>query len=252
MSYPTDEPYFSQQAGSYSAFRPEYPFSFLERIANLCSKRELAWDCGTGNGQCARQLKRLFEHVVATDVSADQLSLAPREDGIRFIQAPAEKSPLDDNSVDLITAACAVHWFDQPRFFSEAARVAKPGGVIAVWTYFVPQIGSKIDDVVRKYYLDLLAPYYSAESRFYREQYRNLDFPFTEIENVEPEPIVEPWSGEKVLGFLGTYSARMTCLKRGHPDPLEEIRTDFQRVWGDLKQRRVVNLPLYSRIGRVA
>ena len=38
-------------------------------------------------------------------------------------------------SVDLVTVAQALHWFDLPRFYDEVQRVARPGGLIAVWCY---------------------------------------------------------------------------------------------------------------------
>lgn len=44
----------------------------------------------------------------------------------------AEDLPLPDGSVDLLTVATAVHWFDQPKFLAEAGRVLKPGGCMAL------------------------------------------------------------------------------------------------------------------------
>lgn len=48
---------------------------------------------------------------------------------------PAEELPFSDGSVDLLTAASAAHWFDTERFLSEAARVLKPHGCIALLGY---------------------------------------------------------------------------------------------------------------------
>lgn len=48
---------------------------------------------------------------------------------------PAEATSAEDNSVQLITAAEAFHWFDQVQFFNEARRVLCPGGVIALFGY---------------------------------------------------------------------------------------------------------------------
>ena len=44
---------FSNHAGSYSQFRPTYPKALYDYLAGLTPTRELAWDAGTGNGQCA-------------------------------------------------------------------------------------------------------------------------------------------------------------------------------------------------------
>jgi SAM-dependent methyltransferase len=59
---------------------------------------------------------------------------------IRFEISTAEdlgwhlSPPVEDSSVDLITASTAAHWFDMARFWPRAARVLKPGGTAALWT----------------------------------------------------------------------------------------------------------------------
>jgi ubiquinone/menaquinone biosynthesis C-methylase UbiE len=46
--------------------------------------------------------------------------------------ASAERLPLDDASVDAVTAAQAWHWFDKPVAADEFRRVVRPGGVIGL------------------------------------------------------------------------------------------------------------------------
>ena len=41
--------------------------------------------------------------------------------------------------MDLVTVAQALHWFDVEAFYAEARRVARPGALIAVWTYPRPR-----------------------------------------------------------------------------------------------------------------
>lgn len=50
-------------------------------------------------------------------------------------QGTAEDLPFPDDSVDLLTAASAAHWFDQSRFLAEASRVLKPRGCMALLCY---------------------------------------------------------------------------------------------------------------------
>lgn len=49
-----------------------------------------------------------------------------------FLAGVAEQIPLPSEYADLVTAATAATWFDRRRFYPEAARVLKPGGVLAV------------------------------------------------------------------------------------------------------------------------
>src|SRR6476661_5086114 len=53
-----------------------------------------------------------------------------------------------DQSVDLVTAAHALHWFDIGGFFGEAQRVLVPGGALAVWCYGDPKLDDPLLDAM--------------------------------------------------------------------------------------------------------
>src|SRR5205823_14795537 len=118
-------------AGEYRRFRPTYPPRLFEVLADWSPALRLAWDCGTGNGQAALALAEWFERVIATDRSPEQIAQATPHPGIDYRVAPAEDSGLADSSVDLVTVAQAVHWFDLHRFYAEVRRVARPRALIA-------------------------------------------------------------------------------------------------------------------------
>src|SRR5205809_2027105 len=133
--------HFSGHAVEYAKFRPHYPDELFEYLAGLISPRhELAWDCATGNGQAALGLARHFDSVIATDASGQQIASAELNDRISYRVAPAEASGIDSASVDLTLVAQALHWFDIDRFFTEAKRVLKENGVLAISSYNVMQI----------------------------------------------------------------------------------------------------------------
>ncbi|PZR76620.1 MAG: SAM-dependent methyltransferase, partial [Chthoniobacterales bacterium] len=137
--------HFSGHAAEYAQFRPEYPTELFKYLTSIAPGRAQAWDCATGNGQAAIALASHFSRVIATDASAQQIANARQHDRVEYRVATAEASGLDDNSIDLITVAQALHWFDLPRFFSEATRVLKSRGAIAVWAYNLLQAGKEID-----------------------------------------------------------------------------------------------------------
>jgi len=68
--------YFSEQAKSYAEARFTYPPEIFTWLAEIAPHRQIAWDCGTGNGQAAIGLAEHFERVVATDASASQIAHA--------------------------------------------------------------------------------------------------------------------------------------------------------------------------------
>lgn len=73
---------------------------------------------------------------------------------MKFQVAPAEKIPLEDNSVDLLISAQAAHWFDLDAFFTESHRVLKPEGTMAIWGYGNAQISGGEDDAEVKRLFD--------------------------------------------------------------------------------------------------
>jgi SAM-dependent methyltransferase len=90
--------------------------------------------CGTGLSSLA--LADLVNRVWAFDLSPSMLTEAAEHPRIRYAQAPAEELPLSANSVDVITVAQGIHWFDRPTFFAQARRILRRGGVLCVYDMF--------------------------------------------------------------------------------------------------------------------
>src|SRR5271165_468971 len=115
---PKEKDHFSGHAACYQQFRPRYPDALFAYLASLCPTHDLAWDCATGNGQAAVALAPYFESVIATDLSAEQIAQAQGDAKVRYLVASADKAPIDDHTVDLVTVAQALHWFDLASFYS--------------------------------------------------------------------------------------------------------------------------------------
>jgi methylase of polypeptide subunit release factors len=64
---------FSTQSKEYSFSRPTYPDSLFKFLSAITPRKNLAWDCGTGNGQAAIGLSKYFESVIASDASKNQI-----------------------------------------------------------------------------------------------------------------------------------------------------------------------------------
>ena len=109
--------HFSKQAAQYTQFRPRYPRELFQYLATAGDGHARAWDCGTGNGQAAVVLAEFFDEVVATDASSRQIAEAEPHPRVKYVVAPAEACPIEPNSVDVVTVAQALHWFDLPRFY---------------------------------------------------------------------------------------------------------------------------------------
>src|SRR5215204_4418200 len=104
---------FSARAALYSKYRPQYPRPLFDWVTSLVEQHRLAWDCGTGNGQAATSLAAYFDNVVATDASESQIAEAAQHPGVEYRVATAYESGLAARSVDLVTVAQAIHWFNR-------------------------------------------------------------------------------------------------------------------------------------------
>jgi SAM-dependent methyltransferase len=246
----TFKDHFSSRAGNYLQFRPTYPPALFDYLATLVSVRETAWDAGCGNGQAAVELARHFPRVIATDASAQQIGNAVSNPRVEYRVTPAENSGIADASVDLVTIAQALHWFDFDRFYREVRRVVRPGAVIAALAYGLLRVSPDMDRILRRLYTDILGSYWPPERKFIDEGYRTVPFPFEEI--LPPAFVMEKdWGFDHLIGYLETWSAVKACRKKTGKDPLDFVLGDLQSAWGEAGTSRHILWPLLLRVGRI-
>lgn len=240
--------HFSAQSAEYAQFRPHYPPELFDWLAEQVKSRAAAWDCACGSGQATRELAARFDQVIGTDLSAAQIQHAPALPNVMWRVTRAEESGLPDGSMDLVTVAQALHWFDLPRFWAEALRVLKAGGVVAVWSYGVFQIGEpEIERLCAHFYEHVVGEFWPPERRIVEAGYATLDFPFAEIAAPAFEMEVE-WSLDALLGYLSSWSATTRYAQHHGHSPIPELRRELEPLWEN--ERLVVRWPLSMRVGR--
>jgi methylase of polypeptide subunit release factors len=77
----------------------------FEYLGSIAPTRQLAWDCGTGNGQAAVGLASVFDRVIATDAGEKQIANAQSHEIVQYRVAPAENSGIGSETIDLILVA---------------------------------------------------------------------------------------------------------------------------------------------------
>jgi ubiquinone/menaquinone biosynthesis C-methylase UbiE len=243
--------YFSEQANRYLAYRPPYPDSLFKYLASICSHTETVWDCATGNGQAAVVLADYFERVIATDISEAQLKSAMLRQNITYLAASAEYSRLPTESVDLITVAQALHWFNLPTFYKDVVRIAKPNSIIAAWCYANSYISDEIDTMVASFYKRLLTDEVITPQRKYvSEQYKTISFPFEKIQTPDFE-MSEKWTCERFIGYLRTWPGVKDYYDKYNKDIVAEIYPRLKKIWGSCENEREIRWPLYLLVGRI-
>ena len=223
---------FSTRADKYAQFRPTYPEGLFDHLFYLSPGKEVAWDCGTGNGQIAQRLASVFHDVQATDISQQQLDNAIHLPNIHYSLQPAEKTDFPDHCFDLITVAQAIHWFDFDAFYAEVHRTLKPDGILAVIGYNLPQFNSAVDAVMADFYSKVVGPYWDKERRYIDDNYRTIPFPYVDL----PAPaftIDVQWSFDHLIGYIETWSAVKHYQKEKGENPVRLVEARLKTAWGE-------------------
>ena len=242
--------HFSGHAADYAQARPTYPDALFAWLAAQCPRHEAAWDAGCGNGQASVALGARFAVVHATDPSAAQVAAAAPHPHVRYAVEAAEACSLPDASMDLVTVAQALHWFDQAAFHAQVARVLRPDGLFAAWTYERSTVNPVVDAVFAKVYVDELDAWWPPERRHVAAGYATLPFPY--------EPVAAPtmslhcdWNLAQYLAYLHSWSACQRRLKAEGFDAVAAYADRFAAAWGDPETVRTVTWPFTIKAGRL-
>jgi SAM-dependent methyltransferase len=131
---------FSNRVDDYVRFRPGYPRGVIDvlREAHGLGKGSVVADLGAGTGILTAMLLDTGARVFAVEPNASMRAAAEVRfaNDARFtsVDASAEATTLANESVDLVVAAQAFHWFDPAGARAEALRILRPRGAAAlVW-----------------------------------------------------------------------------------------------------------------------
>ena len=134
------ETVFDDKVADYVASRPDYPSAFLDALRRECrlGPDSTIADVAAGTGLLTRDLLRLGCQVVAVEPNDAMRAAADHLLGhcanYRSVNGRAERMPLADASIGLVTAAHAFHWFEVEAARAECLRVLTPEGMVAlVW-----------------------------------------------------------------------------------------------------------------------
>jgi SAM-dependent methyltransferase len=251
---PSFADHFSTIARGYAAYRPHYPPELAAALAERCTRHELAWDAGCGNGQLSVGLAAHFAQVIATDPAQAQLDAATRHDHVEYRRAPAEASGLPDACADLAVAAQAAHWFEWPRYVAEVERVARPGALVALVSYGIVDIDSGAGGagdagaIVARYYRDDAGPHWPPGRHHVENGYRDLAWPWPEV--AAPALAMRAsWTREELCGYVATWSATVKLVDVEGPGRYDALCASLARVWPD-GERREIRWPLAIRLAR--
>ena len=233
----------------YSRYRPTYPKAVVSAITDYVTRiggsLGLAVDVACGSGQSTFYLKEAFKKVIGVDISKAQIEEANRKckvenvDNIEFQVGNGMNLSFEDESVDMVTIAQALHWLDRGKFFAECKRVLKHKGCLAVYGYGnVHVVSEQCNALVSNFYRNSLKGCWH-EARYHIDnEYRSIQLPFSNTHRIDMTMPCTT-SLEAFMGYLSTWSGYQKYCE-DYPDNtlLKDLNIAIREILESTEQNR--------------
>ena len=244
---------FSDRADDYARYRPTYPPTVAEVLRHECGleRRHLIADVGAGTGLLSAMLLEAGQRVVAVEPNEAMRAAADASLGANPLYSSlagrSEATGLPDGSVDLITVAQAIHWFEPQATAAEFRRILRPDGWLAVI-----RNQRRTDDPFGHDMAALMAacPDPQPGPRW------NLDDGLMQQYYGPAGPALHLCDNHQVLdfdGLVGLWMSRSRVPKEGQPGH-DELIADLRRLFDQYQTGGTVRVNYHTevRVGRLA
>ena len=220
----------TSHTNSYRLYRPSYPPELYEHIVqyyfqnssqhDMTRKILLAADIACGSGQATADLSNYCERVIGIDGSQNQLENAVKKPNIEYKCGNAEdlSAFFSPNSLDLITVATGLHWFNTEHFFKEVDRVLKLNGVVAIWAYGIPTLDNNDEatKVFDRFCTNDLRDCWSDRIEIGFQYYKSILnlFPYEQTRIQKALECKKEMTIQDFIKFIATYSSFQTYRER--------------------------------------
>jgi SAM-dependent methyltransferase len=130
---------FTGRAGDYDRYRPTYPDGIITYLQGKIgfNRKWVVADIGSGTGILSELFLKNGNKVFCVEPNADMRGVAEKN-LVRYgplfvsVDGRAESTTLEPDSVDLIVAGQALHWFDLHGARLEFGRILRRDGRVAI------------------------------------------------------------------------------------------------------------------------
>lgn len=239
---------FSTRAEAYAKYRPGYPAALVEVLKSECGLTP-SWviaDVGSGTGILTEILLRNGNRVFAVEPNEAMRTFAESKlkqyEQFISVDGSAEATPLLGESVDIVVAAQAFHWFDRDKSKREFTRILKPHGWVAlIWnerrldsTPFLRayedvliRYGTDYQEVRQENVVGKLAEFFAPD-----------EFKLVNLDNFQHFDLT---------AFLGRVESASYTPEPGHPN-FEPMVAELRRIYDEHARDGMVTFEYDTRI----
>lgn len=243
---------FTDRAKNYSKYRPGYAQTLIEYLISqieLKTDDKIA-DIGSGTGISSKLFLDFGNTVYGVEPNSTMRFEAEENlntyDKFYSIGSCAEKTDLENESVNHIVSAQAFHWFDPVPTKEEFKRILKTdGSVILIWNIRESDQGGFTDHLMRiieTYSADFTK---TAEKRdIVKDFFGNTEVTFKKISNPQTS------SFEKIVGELSSYSYLPNEGQVNYKNMIDDVQILFDK-FKDHDNHVVLNYSTIIHIGKI-
>jgi SAM-dependent methyltransferase len=239
---------FSSRVENYVKYRPGYPAEIIPLLQSECGLTS-DWavaDIGSGTGLLTKLFLTNGNRVYGVEPNAGMRAAGENAlasfPNFVSVAAAAEATTLSDQSIDLIVAGQAFHWFDRTKARAEFQRILRPAGWVAlIWNGFrveTSPVISGYQEIVLRYGTD------------YQEVNR-------EMEGLEVESFFAPnacrtarFSYRQVFdfeGFKGRLLSASYAPTQDHPS-FGAMINDLQRLFDENQRDGTISFDYQTEV----
>jgi ubiquinone/menaquinone biosynthesis C-methylase UbiE len=208
---------FSTKAEKYAKYRWDYAVSAIEAMINITqmSLDSTIADIGAGSGILTRYFVAKAQKIYAIEPNLELRKILTKELGafpsVSVMDSCAEDTKLPGKSMDVITVAQAIHWFDPEPARQEIKRILKDNG----WLVLIRNYGTNSEP--NKAVQSLMTEEYGANLSVVTERPKEKPFRFY-FGNDDYQTFVFPFAFQQNWEeFFGALTAVSFMPDEAHP-----------------------------------
>ena len=216
---------YASKAEKYARYRWDYAPRAIRTILDVTriTCESAIADIGAGTGILAKhfigEVKRIFviePNLEMRRIAAKALGAYP---SCHIVDGRGEATPLPDRSVDLITVAQAIHWFEPGPAKAEFSRILRPGGWLAILRNYGTD--DELGEALKEVFIEENGLDTSAVT--VRPERKPMDFYYGDDDYLKQTfPFVEQVTWE---GFVGAHASASYA-----PDEKDPLYANFERA----------------------